>query len=137
MNNQKRSEKNRSFFNIFLQKLLHFDFCYDIILSVNGPLVKRLRRSPLKAESWVRFPYGSPKKKHPNFVRMFLFIKADERDLVWHQSLCDGMELRRRRGCHHALACISAVLIPYVATPRFRCKISLMRRAELLAMSLS
>ena len=29
----------------------------------NGPLVKRLRRSPLKAESWVRFPYGSPAKQ--------------------------------------------------------------------------
>ena len=25
-----------------------------------GPLVKRLRRHPLKVESWVRFPYGSP-----------------------------------------------------------------------------
>ena len=25
-----------------------------------GPLVKRLRRHPLKVEPWVRFPYGSP-----------------------------------------------------------------------------
>ena len=27
-----------------------------------GPLVKRLRRSPLKAQSRVRFSYGSPFK---------------------------------------------------------------------------
>ena len=26
----------------------------------NGPLVKRLRHRPFTAESWVRFPYGSP-----------------------------------------------------------------------------
>ena len=32
-------------------------------LKTKGPLVKRLRRSPLKAESWVRFPYGSPAKQ--------------------------------------------------------------------------
>ena len=25
-----------------------------------GPLVKRLRHRPFTAESWVRFPYGSP-----------------------------------------------------------------------------
>lgn len=31
-----------------------------ILSFIKGPLVKRLRRSPLKAESWVRFPYGSP-----------------------------------------------------------------------------
>ena len=29
----------------------------------NGPLVKRLRHGPLKAETWVRFPYGSPAKQ--------------------------------------------------------------------------
>ena len=34
-----------------------------IIYVLDGPLVKRLRRSPLKAESWVRFPYGSPNNK--------------------------------------------------------------------------
>ena len=26
----------------------------------HGPLVKRLRRRPFTAESWVQFPYGSP-----------------------------------------------------------------------------
>ena len=29
-------------------------------LTINGPLVKRLRHRPFTAESWVRFPYGSP-----------------------------------------------------------------------------
>ena len=28
----------------------------------NGPLVKRLRHRPFTAVTWVRFPYGSPKK---------------------------------------------------------------------------
>ncbi len=31
------------------------DYRYHI-----GPLVKRLRHRPFTAESWVRFPYGSP-----------------------------------------------------------------------------
>ena len=34
---------------------LHVFFC-DFF----GPLVKRLRHRPFTAESWVRFPYGSP-----------------------------------------------------------------------------
>ena len=59
-------EKNLKFFQIFFKNLLHFQKRCDIILNVNGPLVKRLRRSPLKAESWVRFPYGSPIKTNPN-----------------------------------------------------------------------
>ena len=29
----------------------------------NGPLVKRLRHGPFTAVTWVRFPYGSPKKE--------------------------------------------------------------------------
>ena len=31
-----------------------------------GPLVKRLRHRPFTAESWVRFPYGSPSNHLPN-----------------------------------------------------------------------
>ena len=51
----------------FLQKktcFLTFLMLY-LILFLIGPLVKRLRRGPLKAESWVRFPYGSPKHIFP------------------------------------------------------------------------
>ena len=33
----------------------------------HGPLVKRLRHGPLKAETWVRFPYGSPNRTNPNY----------------------------------------------------------------------
>ena len=48
--------------------------CYNGKAKTKGPLVKRLRRSPLKAESWVRFPYGSPEKeKSELLVRTFLF----------------------------------------------------------------
>ena len=47
--------------------LLNIDYfeekCYINKVQNIGPLVKRLRRSPLKAESWVRFPYGSPNIK--------------------------------------------------------------------------
>ena len=31
------------------------------VRSDDGPLVKRLRRRPLTPQTWVRFPYGSPK----------------------------------------------------------------------------
>ncbi len=34
----------------------------------NGPLVKRLRHRPFTAESWVRFPYGSPYYKAPEWL---------------------------------------------------------------------
>ena len=39
----------------------------------NGPLVKRLRRDPLKVETWVRFPYGSPKTKRQVSYLSFCF----------------------------------------------------------------
>ena len=48
---------NRHFFKKYLPLL----FLHVILILFFGPLVKRLRRGPLKAESWVRFPYGSPK----------------------------------------------------------------------------
>ncbi len=31
-----------------------------------GPLVKRSRHRPFTAETWVRFPYGSPTHANPN-----------------------------------------------------------------------
>ena len=39
--------------------------CYPL----NGPMVKRIRRSPLTAESGVRFPLGSPQASP-----VFLFV---------------------------------------------------------------
>lgn len=39
-----------------------------MLITLFGPLVKRLRRSPLKAESWVRFPYGSPHYDTPEWL---------------------------------------------------------------------
>ena len=38
-----------------------------------GPLVKRLRHRPFTAVTWVRFPYGSPKRKRRSIERLFLF----------------------------------------------------------------
>ena len=35
-------------------------FKSDCRYHFSGPLVKRLRHRPFTAESWVRFPYGSP-----------------------------------------------------------------------------
>ena len=41
----------------------------------NGPLVKRLRHGPFTAVTWVRFPYGSPKKEtSEQKVRTFPFL---------------------------------------------------------------
>ena len=42
---------------------------------IDGLLVKRLRRRPLTAKTWVRFPYGSPIKKRTLFwVFAFLLV---------------------------------------------------------------
>ena len=38
-----------------------------------GPLVKRLRHRPFTAVTWVRFPYGSPKKQEPTEWWAFAF----------------------------------------------------------------
>ena len=40
----------------FIFCLTNYYLIWYINIVFNGPLVKRLRRSPLKAESWVRFP---------------------------------------------------------------------------------
>ena len=37
--------------------------CYNGKVDQQGPLVNRLRRRPLTAKWWVRFPHGSPKSK--------------------------------------------------------------------------
>ena len=41
---------------------MHFSWGCSTIAIVDGPLVKRLRRCPLTAETGVRFPYGLLKK---------------------------------------------------------------------------
>ena len=94
-------------FCVFFKKPLHFPKTYDIIpLLTSGPLVKRLRHRPFTAKTWVRFPYGSPKKigthkeclsflsslrsSHPFIVRlqctMRVRICAAERPTVLAQS---------------------------------------------------
>ena len=32
-----------------------------VLVKISGPVVKRLRHRPFTAETWVRFPSGSPK----------------------------------------------------------------------------
>ena len=39
-------------------------------------MVKRLRRSPLTAESGVRFPLGSPNTSNRLVLPVFIFIKV-------------------------------------------------------------
>ena len=46
-----------------------------IRLPLPGPLVKRLRHRPFTAVTWVRFPYGSPKKTPPFWVVFFLVTR--------------------------------------------------------------
>ena len=47
-----------------------------------GPLVKRLRHGPFTAVTWVRFPYGSPKKeRHLDGVFLFLSPSYEESHL--------------------------------------------------------
>ena len=55
----------------------------------HGPLVKRLRHRPFTAVTWVRFPYGAPKKITSELKKFgcYLFIQAA--GLVWnHASAC-------------------------------------------------
>ena len=40
-----------------------------------GPLVKRLRHGPFTAVTWVRFPYGSPKKGKQDKSPAFSFLR--------------------------------------------------------------
>ena len=49
-------------------------------LPQHGPLVKRLRHGPFTAVTWVRFPYGSPKKTPPNQGWCFSFLWRSSRD---------------------------------------------------------
>ena len=39
-----------------------------------GPLVKRLRHRPFTAESWVRFPYGSPQSLADFSARLLFYV---------------------------------------------------------------
>ena len=54
---------------IFFAKVLTKRKKCDRIIGrlTNGPLVKRLRHGPLKAETGVRFSHGSPNKTYPNY----------------------------------------------------------------------
>ena len=45
--------------------------CYNSRAINHGPLVKRLRHGPLKAETGVRFSHGSPTKNTTNFGGVF------------------------------------------------------------------
>ncbi len=61
----------------FFKKGLHFCFfCVIIPPLQKGPLVKRLRHRPLTAKTWVRFPYGSPKKKRHSSECLFFFADS-------------------------------------------------------------
>ena len=42
-----------------------------------GPLVKRLRHRPFTAVTWVRFPYGSPKRGHLKVSSFFALFNED------------------------------------------------------------
>ena len=59
-------QQNRTFYKKLFKNHLTNGEKGSIIIGqpTNGPLVKRLRRGPLKAETWVRFPYGSPTKRN-------------------------------------------------------------------------
>ena len=46
-----------------------------------GPLVKRLRHRPFTAESWVRFPYGSPQNLAERSARFLFYVFRQNRYL--------------------------------------------------------
>ena len=78
----------------------HFLFFMISFYSL-GSLVKRLRHRPFTAVTWVRFPYGSPKKKPSIRMVSFLVIRMSERT---HR-------VRPQAFCHRQMAamhCIAA-----------------------------
>ena len=56
---------------------------YSIIVgrTKHGSLVKRLRHQPLTLKTWVRFPYESPERHHPNGW-CFVVLVARTRNLT-------------------------------------------------------
>ena len=67
----------------------------------HGPLVKRLRHGPLKAETGVRFSHGSPKKHHPISGGVFLrpWGRTEPCDVRRGVRICaaERVELARKR----------------------------------------
>ena len=73
----------KNIFLIFFQKPIAISkkVCYNMQVNRQGPLVKRLRRRPLTAKAWVRFPYGSPKREAPPQTwGCFSFCRSRARD---------------------------------------------------------
>ena len=68
-----------------------------------GPLVKRLRHGPFTAVTWVRFPYGSPKRKSTTIVVLFLFGGAYAPNRTHHRACAgSGSQIRLSDGlCSH------------------------------------
>ena len=51
-----------------------------VLKYVSGPVVKRLRRNPLKVESRVRFPAGSPLANEVRWIASDFFVSFSEMD---------------------------------------------------------
>ncbi len=60
-----KAEEATKIFSTFFEKPIDKPrrMCYNNQVAWHGPIVKRLRRRPLTAKAWVRFPLGSPKQK--------------------------------------------------------------------------
>ncbi len=64
-------------------------------LRYHGPLVKRLRHGPFTAVTWVRFPYGSPKKITSELKSSdVIFLSKPQ---AWHGITRQRVWHRRRR----------------------------------------
>ena len=99
--------------------------CYNNKVVRQGPLVKRLRHRPLTAKTWVRFPYGSPKEKHPNNVRMFFFwlivifqydiimIEKCVLGVIMRSSLSDNLVVIRLDIGDNIVECVKSVSLLY------------------------
>ena len=54
---------------------------------IYGPLVKRLRRRPLTAETGVRFPYGLLKKELEKMRNFLQFLFSYDKPGIWKNYL--------------------------------------------------
>ena len=88
-----------------------------IRLPLPGPLVKRLRHRPFTAVTWVRFPYGSPKKKDL-LLQVLLFLLSGGNRITQSDCPVDSQGVPVQKLAHHNTLTIPVRLtVPFSALP--------------------
>ena len=90
-----------------------------------GALVKRLRHGPFTAVTWVRFPYGSPRKDTdtPKWVSVSFLCSAQNRTHLRYAYTCRFAEnYERARGSHTSPRSARGIAVARRCSNRFALK---------------